>query len=360
VQPYFTHPVVLFAWTGAWSTAVLFAWLTLSSSLSRRALGDERLDVYTLFTGLSCAHALSVAVTFVPTSLPVKEAIFQAMWVLGTASLSYWVLAVRKFCGSTSRSLSWIARGLLVVSCGALLDLIQTPISGESWMYEPGAEPPASLALRAAGMFANGSGYARVLGGLCVLFMLTGCTALYRELIRTGSRDPFLYAGIFISGVGTVTEVALSLGNSPYNMPIVFMANLIEGFRITWVTERRRTAELERIRQAKNQQGAIIERQLAELKAISRLAKVGENTARLTHDMRNPLTVALGSLDMLEGELKSPSVEPGEAERLVALARQSLEHVSGLATKVTSQARLPTRSASARSVWPPSSTTPGA
>jgi len=177
------------------------------------------------------------------------------------------------------------------------------------------------------------------MGGLGVVLMLAACVALYRELLRTRNRDPFLYVGIAVSGLCTMAEIGLSAANSAYNMPLVFMANLIEAFRITWVTQRESTAEFERVSQAKNQQAAIIEGQLADLKSISRLAKVGEHTARLTHDMRNPLTVALGSLDLLEHELAAPEPDPAEAQRMVELARQSIQHVSGLATKVTNQAR---------------------
>jgi len=339
VHPSFFHPVVLFIWTAGWSTAVLFAWLTLNNALSARGWGAERRGTYVLFTGLSCAHALSIACSLLPTGLPAKVAIFQLMWALGTASLSYWIMAVRQFCGSRSRAILWMARSLLVVTAAAVTDLLLTPLLGQSLMFLPEARPPASLALRAAGMPATGSPYAHAMGAFGVALMLVACVALYRELLRSQNRDPFLYTGIAVSGLCTVAEIGLSAANSPYNMPLVFMANLIEAFRITWVTQRESSAELERITQAKNRQAAIIENQLAELKAISRLAKVGEHTARLTHDMRNPLTVALGSLDLIEHELVAPEPDPVEAQRMVALARQSIQHVSGLATKVTSQAR---------------------
>lgn len=39
MHPPVTHRVVLFIWTAGWSTAVLFAWLTLSNALSLRAGG---------------------------------------------------------------------------------------------------------------------------------------------------------------------------------------------------------------------------------------------------------------------------------------------------------------------------------
>jgi len=345
VQPYFTHPVVLSVWTAAWTTAALFAWLTLSNALSIRGHASDPRRLYVWFTALSSAHALTIALAFMPTSTPVKVGLFQLMWVLGAASLSYWVRAVREFCRSTSRFLAYNSRGLLLVSACALFDLLLTPIRGKSLMFPPDAVPAVSLTMKAAGMSATVSPYAAAMGVVGVSLMLTACVGLYREILRTGSRDQFLMFGIALSGVCTAAEIGLSATNSPYNMPIVFMANLIEAFRISWVTQRDASAELERIRQAKGQQAAIIERQLSELRSISRLAKVGENTARLSHDMRNPLTVALGSLDMLEGELSAPAPDQAAMERLVVLARQSLQHVTGLAMKVTSQARPPTSEA---------------
>lgn len=342
MHPYFTHPVVLSVWTAAWTTAALFAWLTLSNALSIRGRGSDPRRLYVWFTALSSAHALTIALAFMPTSEPVKVGLFQLMWVLGAASLSYWVRAVREFCRSSSRFLTWNSRGLLLISAGALFDLLLTPIRSKSLMFPAETTPAVSLTMKAAGMSATVSPYGVVMGVLGVSLMLTACVVLYRELLRTGNRDPFLMFGIALSGVCTAAEIGLSATNSAYNMPIVFMANLIEAFRISWVTQRDASAELERIRQAKSQQAAIIERQLADLKSISRLAKVGENTARLSHDMRNPLTVALGSLDMIESELSAPAPDHAAMERLVVLARQSLQHVTGLAMKVTSQARPPT------------------
>jgi len=339
VHPLFTHPVVLFIWTAGWGTAVLFAWLTLTNALSVRALGDDPRRIYVWYTAISCAHSLTIAVSLTPTSLPVKVALFQLMWVLGTASLSFWVRAVRQFLHSTSRPILWLAWGLLGISCAALMDLVLTPLLGTSLMFVPVGPAPSSLALQAAGMSGTASPYAATMGGLGVLFQLSACIGLYVELFRTQSRDPFLYVGIAVTGICTATEIGLSMANSPYNMPLVFMANLIEAFRITWVTHRDTTAALELIRQAKDQQAAVIERQLAQLKDVARLAKVGEHTTRITHDMRNPLTVALGTLEMLEDELALPAPDHKEAARLVGMAKNSLEHVSGLATKVTSQAR---------------------
>jgi signal transduction histidine kinase len=339
VHPLFTHPVVLFIWTAGWSTAVLFAWLTLSTALGARSLGAGPRSVYVWFTALSCVHSVTIVLSLVPTSLPVKVAIFQAVWVLGTASLASWILAIRQFCGSTSQPILLLARGMLEVSAAAFVDLVMTPLVGRSLMFVPEGNAPVALALQVAGMYAPGSTYVATMGAVGVLLMLAACIALYRELFRTQSRDPFLYVGIAVTGLCTAVEVGLSVGNSPYNMPLVFIANLIEAFRITWVTHRRDAAEFERITLAKNQQAAVIESQLAELKTISRLAKVGENTTRLTHDMRNPLTVALGTLELLEDELGTRPQDPIEIERLVALTRQSLLHVSGLATRVTSQAR---------------------
>lgn len=114
---------------------------------------------------------------------------------------------------------------------------------------------------------------------------------------------------IMLTGFGTLesAQEAIRLGANDYlrkpfdacEMEAVIQRN-VERTRL----ERRRW-------QAEQELAALNEHLVKELVQKEHLAALGQKTAELVHDLRNPLTVVLGNVELLSGELRNVSEQLG-------------------------------------------------
>ncbi len=121
----------------------------------------------------------------------------------------------------------------------------------------------------------------------------------------------------------------------------LFVAKLIEAARISWYTRDRLVQELNVVRAAQQDQAALLETQLQQLELNARLAKVGQRTAELSHDMRNPLTTVVGTVDLIETALRQTPPNTAEALDLTLSMHTALDHVLELVRRITRQASEP-------------------
>jgi signal transduction histidine kinase len=341
VSPYFTHPLVLALWSVAIGTASIFAMLTLSNVSTYRMLRQPELKVYIGFSGFGALLASCVALSFLPMSPVAKSHVFRLMWVFGTAGLAFWVRSVVTFAGLTGRKFDWLERGFLAVSGAALADFLITVTSGQSMFYVMQPQASESVVLLASGNVLSQRSIADILGLFLAILALTTSAMLLWGLVESTLVDRTLLFGAVVTPVLLCTELAMVLTKSRYNFPVLFFANLVEAVRISWVSRERVYRELDQIRTARREQAALLESQLEQLELSARLAKVGERTAELSHDMRNPLTTVVGAIELAEAALDAEPPDVAEAREMLAGTRIAVDHVLELVRRITRQVSEP-------------------
>lgn len=341
MSPYFTHPLVLALWSVAIGTASIFVMLTLSNFSTYRMLRRPELRVYTGFTGFGALLAACIALSLLPMSPVFKSDVFRLMWVFGTASLAFWVRSVVLFAGLSGRKFIWLERGFWAVSGCAVADLTLNVVTGQSAFYVMQPHVSESVVLLASGNVLSQRPIADLLGLVLGVLALTTSAALLWALVRSAAVDRTLLFGAVVTPVLLSAELGMVLAKSKYNFPVLFFANLIEAVRISWVSRERVYQELDQIRAARREQAAILASQLEQFELSNRLAKVGERTAELSHDMRNPLTTVVGAIELAESALKASPPDVADARELLASTRVAVEHVLELVRGITRQVSQP-------------------
>lgn len=338
MSPYFTHPLVLALWSVAIGTMAIFGMLTSSNVLTYRGLRQPELKIYTWFTSCGMLHAACVALSLLPMAPVAKSHIFRAMWIFGPAGLGFWLWSVVTFAGLRGRTFAWLRVAFFGVAAIATLDLLATLTTGSSAFYAMEPQTTESVVLLASGNVLRHRPLADILAVALVLSALTTSVVLLRALVVSTLVDRTLLLGVVVTPILFCTEIGMVLSKSRYNLPVLFLANLIEAVRISWASRDRLHHELNDIRAAQREQAAMLESQLQQLELSTRLAKVGERTAQLSHDMRNPLTTVVGALDLAEQALRATPPDVGDARELLAGTRLALDHVLELVRRITRQA----------------------
>lgn len=341
MSPYFTHPLVLVLWSLAIGTAAVFIVLTSSNVSTYRALRQPELKTYIGFTGFGALLAACVALSLLPVSPTAKSHVFRLMWVFGTASLAFWVQAVVSFAGLSGAKFVWLRRGFWSFSALASMDLLLAAATGQSMLYSMEPLATESIVLLASGNVLRHRAIGDALGAALALLSLTTSVMLLWGIVRSSLVDRTLLVGATLTPVLLCAELAMVLAKSKYNFPVLFFANLIEATRISWASRDRVYRELEQIRRVRREQAALLETQIEQLELRARLATVGERTAELSHDMRNPLTTVVGAIELAEAALNASPPDVEDARELLASTRIGLDHVLELVRKITRQVSEP-------------------
>lgn len=333
-------PLVIAFFTAAVATAAVLAWLTLSNFMAWRRLKRDRLALFATFTAHGALLATTVFAVFLPLEAETKVGVFRFMWVAGLLVTGTWLRAVPRFLDEESPGATRIAYLLYAVALVPAADLLAGAL-GKPFFLLPGGRGTSSLLMAATGDVYTHSPVAELTGLVLVILTLTGCVVLLRLLRRAERRDPVLVLGVLVTGAASLTEVALSVANSPYMAPLMFGAYIIEAARITFKAQQELTEQYTESRRAQATQRLVIAKQLDQLKQSQRLAHVGSATTQLSHDIRSPLAAADLSLELVEDMADSIS-EDRQAEmiELIAMTRSALETSLELVERITSQGRV--------------------
>lgn len=342
VSPYFTHPLVLALWSLAIGTASIFVMLTSSNVSTYRLLRQPELVTYTGFTAFGALLAGCVAVAFLPMPPMQKGHVFRLMWVFGGWGLAFWVRSVVTFAGLSGRWFVWLWRAYASVATFVLVDLVLAASTGQSLLYEMTPRSTESVVLLASGNAFSHRPSADALGLASVVLAVATSAALLRGLLESPRVDRTLLFGAVLTPVLLCIELGMAVAKSKYNFPVLFFANLIEAVRISWASRERVHRELDQIRAARREQAALLESQLEQLELSARLAKLGERTAELSHDMRNPLTTVVGAIELAEAALEADPPDVNEAREMLHGTRVAVDHVLDLVRRITRQVSEPT------------------
>lgn len=339
VFPWFTHPLVLVVWTAACCTAVLFAWLAVSNLLTYRALRTPSLLVYIAFGVCGSLLALVVGLSVVPMTPLAKSHVFRLMWTFGLANIAFWAWSVVRFIGVRAIAVRWLRNGLLLLAVLPLVDFVVVTMTGWSALYVLEPQDTRSIILSAVGAPFSHRPAADLFALAAIVLILATSVSLLALVLRHRREEWLLSLGIVITGACAVAEASLAGTNSAYNLPLLFVANIIEACRITWASHHGLFLGVMEVRNRQAQQAALLTHQLEQIKLAARMTRLGEDTAQLSHDMRNPLTTVLGAIDLATWELTAEPPQPSKALELLRMSRDALDHVLELVRRITRQAR---------------------
>lgn len=315
----------------------VFAWFALSSELNHQASGDPKDRTYGLFSVASSLTCLLMLASLAPQSVQSSQQVFRLVVCSSAASLALWISAVSLYLGHppscalrASRVALWgvviaflgdvlvaalAGVALLVVSEGGLVDLTQA--TGHT------------LALTGAGLAVMGVGAAAVAWASVELSRVTWASPRADALLRLG---------VPMTAVIAFVQLGLSAAGARFALPLLLAANLLEGARITWARTRTIGVELEIARARQQEQREQFERELQRRDVDLRLAALGEELARLTHDLRSPLTALLLTAEELQEALEDEARDRDPAQ-LAGEITKTCAHLASMANRITGEAR---------------------
>lgn len=336
-----THPLVLGVFTAAVSTAAIMGWLTISNVLTWRAMKARELAVYASFTGGGAALAAAVAATFVPMGDSARILVFRLVWAFSCGALGAWMRAIPRFVGVRSVAADRVGVALYGAVAIPLLDIVAGAL-GQPFFLLPGPRESSSILVAAAGNTYHHSALADAVGGVLAITTIIGAGLLLKAISDSGRSERVLTIGIVLTVVAGIAETGMAVTDARFMAPLIFAAYLVEAMRITFSSNRSVAESLAESRQAQASQRALIAEQLDRLAAAQRLAEVGSETARLSHDIRNPLAAADVTLELVQELADDISQDrKDEIVELVGLTRDALGTGLALVNRITERARLP-------------------
>lgn len=330
----FQHPFFVAHWAAAVSaTAVLF-WLVLSNAYVQRLRSTWRTMMTLGLTTSGLAHSLVVVlIPFIEVEINLLHA-GRILWITACANMGFWALLIAGEDSRKSHPLRWQSAGAFIVSGLLTLDLLSAFTTGYSVTFALGQRVEFATSVHLAPHIERLWGI-QAAGFASTVLCLCGTVSAYRTLRRRETKDRILTVGVLISGVICIVQVLLA--QTPYAMPLFFLANLLEAARLSSIELRDIALKVDDLHQENEEQNELLETQLRTLRVNTAMARIGEETAQISHDLRNPLTSAVTALQLLEHELDGLSTRP-QVEELTDIAKTSMDHVLQLARKVTHRA----------------------
>ncbi|MCA9684494.1 MAG: hypothetical protein KC457_20070, partial [Myxococcales bacterium] len=319
--------IVLVIFAAAIACSAIFAWLTVGNTIDARATEDPGPRLYATFTAMGTIDAALIVASFLPVAELTKAHMFQLMWVSGPLCFGTWLRAVGHFIGRgsnpTLRRLSWL---MFAVAGIYGLDFAWSLVSGDSLLFAFRPRNSASVLVQAAGDVLSHDLGGRLMALVVIGAGLAGSGTLVVLILRACPGERVLLFGVLLTAALAMTQAFLAGGDSRYNMPLLFMANIVEAMRVTWVSRARVDAEIAALRRRQDEQSILITHQLEQLQLAQRMTSLGEHTAQVTHDLRNPLGAIQGALELAELELAESTPDRGKVRESLAIAHEAIDH----------------------------------
>lgn len=333
----FAEPIALLVWSMGLSAATAFAWFSFNNAMVYRSLRTRSALVTTCFTLSSSLTALCFVVALFPTGGEFKTYVFRCMWLFGGIAQASWVLAISDFLNIESPWPKRFARMLMVVPCCMAFDVLLYAGTGISFAYTNEPMFNTAALYTAMGGIGRQQFIPTYLGKAAYIVGVTTAVYLIVQSLRAKRQDRSIQLGVAFTLVVFIVE-GLTINNAAF-IPLSFTANLLEAARMTWSKHREMNEQFEALKESRREERALIDFQLKEMRNMTALAEIGEQTATITHDLRNPLTSALGALELMGHELQHLREAPPQLVELAQICRTSIDHVLILVQKVTRQAR---------------------
>lgn len=331
------HPLVFGVLCASVASAAVFAWLTGTLVMNHRIQHREGDRAYAWFTATGAFNSAMVVATFVPMAAAWKADVFRLIWVTDCLAVAAWVGALTTFLAIESRLLHGLRWAIAAVATIPATDLVLNLLTGHSAFFSPVPRPSTWPLLLASGNVYSHRPLADATALAVVSLTVTSALVLLHAIRTRHPTERMLMAGVVVTTTAALSEAVLGGSGTP--IPLIFLANHLEAMRITWSRTRALGSDLEAMRQVQADQDALIAHQLHQLRLSERLARVGEQTATITHDLRNPLGAVIGGLELLEELHDDPDADPEEIRQATTATRSALDHVMVLVRRVTRQAR---------------------
>ena len=333
------HPLVVAVFAVSVSTASVFAWLALSNWLTWWKLRANELLSFSLFCAVGSIDAGLVTIAFFPFSDFAQSQVHRLMWVTGPVSVGLWLHSVTTFAPIVDRPLRFLSRIMFALAILPAADLLLAATTGVSVFYVLEPMHSRAIIVQATGDVNTQTLLADIFGAVTILTLIVAAGRLLWKLSQAERPDRTLQVGALITLVCGTYQAAVSGTDLAYNVPVLFLANLVEALRITWASQFRLLVQLEDARRARREQAALIDVQLEQLRLRERLAEVGEHTAQVSHDMRNPLTAVVGNVELAREELSEEAPNIESLKESFEQIEVGVTYLLSMVERITRQAR---------------------
>lgn len=267
---------------------------------------DERpvLKDYATFCGAAASHSILNVAVFAEVGGAGKAVLMHLIWLVLTVSYRSYAVAVAGFLGNPSRHTRWISAVCTAVGIVVCISLISFVTRGEAIVLAPVGDKPLSLLWELHGMRHQPSRFGSVVAGSTIPIILWTVVINWRWNEREVG-DRFVRAGLICTiAAAALTVVIVVLRLKIF--PVIFAANIIEALRITYVEARRVVDRAARLDQERAHQEARVAEQMERLHG---LAKVGELSSSLRHELKNPMSAALLSVQLAASRAAEANVQ---------------------------------------------------
>ena len=331
------HPLVLLVFCAATVAATAFFWMALSAVAYCLRSRTRLLRLYVGFVALSGLHAAGLAAAFFPMPDAAKLHVYRLMWVSGLLASTFWMGSILQFVGARSRLLTALQVAFAALALVPLADGVVALATGGSFFYVHAPRPDPSPLVLAAGNVQQHAWVADGVALLTITLLMAAIVGLLRTLRRQERPDRTLMVGISVTAAVAIVEVALT--PTRFATPLLFAANLIEAARMHRVYSARVGQRLRDLKRVQAEQEALLEHELGQAALSRRMARLGENTAAITHELRNPLAAITAGLDLVSKRLEAEQPPDPTLLELVEVVRQGAVHMHRLLRRVTQQSQ---------------------
>lgn len=316
------------------AAAVLLSLTALVLSTRHRDIGGYPLIRFMLANAL---WAGAIALTMLPSDTLTLAMLLHLVCIAAPMTGAFQIQAVLAHINQRHRLLELIAWVLLALAGIAALDAVAM-LFGSSIILEAKPMENPGLLVRATGNQLSFLPIGSFMGALWSVLVMIAALMLARTIWLYARQEVALLIGIVITGILVVIDGATApLENA---VALSFAANLVEAVVITSAQVRRVAVRLAAVEQASADQQIRLTVQLENLRQLQQLSLLGAETARITHDIRNPLLAVTSGVELLHEKLIAAGQPKEEVEELTDLTNRALERTLDLASGLNRTSRV--------------------
>jgi signal transduction histidine kinase len=146
------------------------------------------------------------------------------------------------------------------------------------------------------------------------------CIILWKELNQTRPKEYLLKIGMFLSLIGLFNDASLGSGYFYYGFPLSFLGALFESIRFTNYFQYKAYSRLNVLQD--------------EVTKVAKAAHVGLAAGSIAHDIRNPLTIIFGNLQVIKSKIKTENLS-FDLEKFLKRIEISTERIENIVSTYT-------------------------
>ena len=273
--------------------------------------------------GTSMLYSLLIFFLTLGLERNVNLLLLHLTWMTGSLVSFYYISSMKLFLNDQGPGLT-LMRKLPLISCaGAFFAFLAWKIF--NWNLFVDATTPIiaykNVFMMKIGGF-NPSPFVKVLSLFVMIPTLHSLFYFLNYIRKTKTPEKLLVTGIIISLCAILNDITISFLDISYLVPFMFLANICEILRISYVTQMEMSKEVSSLKE--------------DLIQSHKFSEAGNHYAFLAHEILNPLTAAKGYFQLL---LKKTNSDDPKINKYIDVINQQHTRIENLALNVKQYTR---------------------